>query len=59
MEAFISQLVKEKYHGKNNLHALHAQWCFEYTLKAIFSWRVTLYNIQTKFNVKIFCGSLS
>ena len=59
MEGIISQLVKEKYHGKNNLNALHAQWYFEYTLTAIFSWRDTLYNIQTKFNVKVFCGSLS
>lgn len=34
MGDFISQLVKEKHHGKNHLHA---QWYFEYILKAIFS----------------------
>ena len=33
----LASWLKKKYHGKNNLHVLHAQWCFEYTLKAIFS----------------------
>lgn len=42
MEAFISLLVRKC--GKNHLHA---QWCFEYTLKAIFNGRVSLSDIQT------------